>query len=244
MTIDYHIHLERDTHFEKCPYTIENIEAYLEVAEKRGIHELGITEHCNRFAEFFPLMKELADGEGAYPETSEWLRNICTETLEEYVTYLFKMKELGYPIKIGIEVEYILGREEELKKILKPYPWDYILGSVHFLGNWSIDFSKDMGWPERDIDSTYREYINTLKSAAKSEIFDVLAHIDLIKKFGYRPKEDLSGLWLDCLDSIASKDLAIEVSTAGLRKAVKEIYPSKELLLHCKERNKIGRAHV
>jgi histidinol-phosphatase (PHP family) len=237
MLIDYHIHLERDIYFERCPYNSENFEGYMEVARERGIDELGITEHCNRFLEFRSILMEMVEVEGTHPAIYRWFEDMCTENLERYVSHILELKDMGYPVKLGIEVEFIPGRIKEIGEILAPYPWDFVLGSVHMLGNWAIDFSTDVGWPERDVDDAYMEYIETLTLAANSGLYDVLAHLDLVKKFAHRPKNHMRDLWLECLDVIAEKGLAIEVSTAGLRKAVKEMYPSEWLLTMSKERD-------
>lgn len=230
MLIDYHIHLEADSHLRDCPYTISRIEEYLKVAAGKGVTEIGITEHCNRFVEFAPIMEPVRHGPEAVPRIASWLHDSCTGNLEEYVSFLVSCKERGLPVKLGIEVDYIPGEEEHIREVLSPYPWDFVLGSVHFLGSWAFDVSPEIGWPGRNVDRTFLDYMETLRGAAQSGLFDVLAHPDLIKKFGHRPRGDMTSTLEELMADISRAELAIEVSTAGLRKPVGEIYPSREFL--------------
>src|SRR5690606_17650104 len=117
----------------------ERVRVYVEAALSRGTHEIGITEHCNRFAEFRPMMDHLRlQAEGTL--LREWLERSFVESLDEYVEAVLEAKADGLPVKLSIEVDYLPGHEEAMKKLLGSYPFDYIIGSVHFLGNWGIDF--------------------------------------------------------------------------------------------------------
>ena len=168
MPADYHMHLIHDTHEDKCPYTLERIAAYLQVAEKNGVQEIGITEHCHRFTAFRPVMAHLLEGDNTYDAVTEWLSKQFYEPLDEYVEVLVKAQQRGWPVKIGLEVDYIPGQEDAIREILAPYPWDYTLGSVHYIDTWGIDISPQSGWPDRDIDEAYRTYFQLLQQAAKA----------------------------------------------------------------------------
>src|SRR5690606_28312815 len=147
-----------DEHEEKCPYTLQRISEYLRVAEARGLAEIGITEHCHRFAPFRSVMKHLYEGPDTYEAVTAWLPKQFYESLDDYVEVLVQAQHRGWPVKVALEVDYIPGQEEAIREILAPYPWDYILGSVHYIGTWGIDITATSGWPERDVDAAYREY--------------------------------------------------------------------------------------
>lgn len=238
MFIDYHMHTERDDFYGECPYTRSRLEEYLRTAEKRGVAEIGITEHCHRFTAFWPMMRTVAEGPGHCPDIREWLMASCKEELERYVAFLVDAQAAGLPVKIGVEVDYVPGWEDFLREVLAPYPWDYLLGSVHYLGRWPIDYSPQVGWPEQDVTAAYEAYFRTLIQAAQSGLFDILAHPDLIKKFGHRaPPEAIASLLDDTADAMAAAGLCAEVSTAGLHRPVREIYPGQDLLSRLAQRN-------
>lgn len=230
MIADYHMHLIHDEHTGKCPYTLDRITEYLRVAEARGIDEIGVSEHCHRFAPFRAMMRYLYEGESTYEAVTAWLPHQFYESLDEYVEVLVRAQQRGWPVKISIEVDYLPGHEEALRELLAPYPWDYIIGSVHYIGTWGIDISPRSGWPERDVDDAYRQYFALLGEAASSRLFDTLAHPDLIKKFGHRPSASLDDLYASVVDRISQAGCAIEVSTAGLHRPVGELYPSDAFL--------------
>ncbi len=226
MILDYHMHLERDDHEGSCPYTVERVRLYVERAQARGAAEIGITEHCNRFGAFRPAMEFVLKGEPDDPFFTHSFR----EDLAEYVDMLLAAQRLGLPVKASIEADYIPGEEARLREILAAHPFDYIIGSVHFLDEWPIDYSPDYGWPQADVDRAYADYFNTLAAAARSGLFDVLAHPDLVKKFGHVPSFPIDELYDEVAKALAEAGVAAEVSSAGLRKPVGELYPSQALL--------------
>lgn len=214
MLLDYHMHLENG------PYTLSWLERFLQAAEKRGIVEIGVSEHAYRFRQAGELF--------SHP----WEMARQTEDLEEYVNLILTAKERGWPVKLGIEVDFVPGKEEETRKFLAPYPWDFVLGSVHWLGEWGFDnpdFAAE--WEHRDLVQVWTEYFSLLQQAAKSQLFDTLAHPDVIKVFGYRPAVALAPLWEKTVPVIKESGVAIEVSTAGLRKPVGELYPDEGFLV-------------
>lgn len=229
MLIDYHMHLVDDYFTERCPYTVERVEEYVRAAEAAGVDEIGITDHCHRFVEFSPLFEPIYKGPRAGDAEVAWLRDNLYEPLDRYVEALVLAQQRGFPVKIGLEVDWFPGAEDAIRDILAPYPWDYVLGSVHFLGDWPIDVSADYGWPEADVDAVYARYFNELAAAAASGLYDVLAHPDLVKKFGHRAAEVLP-LYELVVDAAAEGDVALEISTAGLRYPVAELYPAEEIL--------------
>lgn len=232
MILDYHMHLEKDTHLSQCRYTPERIALYVERAKAGGAAEIGITEHCNRFEAFRPAMEGLVQSIPEDDLIGAWLARTFTEDLEAYVEAILAARRAGLPVKASIEVDYIPGMEEEIRKVLDAYPFDYVLGSVHFLGSWAIDVDPGYGWPEKDVDAVYTEYFATLSAAARSGLFDVLAHPDLVKKFGHRPSFPLDEVYDETARVAREAGVAVEISTAGLHRPVAELYPSLSMIEH------------
>lgn len=223
------MHLVDDYFLDRCPYTIERIEQYVRAADARGVDEIGISDHCHRFVEFTPLFQPIYAGPRGNDGAVSWLKDNLYEPLDRYVEALVRAQQRGWPVKIGLEVDWLPGAEETIRTILAPYPWDYVLGSIHFLGDWPIDVSADYGWPEMDVDQVYADYFTALRAAAESGIYDVLAHPDLVKKFGHR-SEHAALHYEQTVEAVAESGVALEISTAGLRYPVGELYPAKSLL--------------
>jgi histidinol-phosphatase (PHP family) len=204
--LDYHMHL-RDPE-ERIDHTVEAVERFVEVAAERGVDEIGFTEHVYYFTATRPLWSR--------PYQTER----CVYDLDAYVEAVVEAKRLGLPVKLGMEVDYVGARQDELAAVLEPYPWDYLLGSVHWLDGLAIDQTPGI-WAERSVDEVWRRYMAALGELAASGRVDVLAHPDLVKFFGKRPER----IEYPPLDGVA-----LEISTAGLHKPVGEIYPDLEML--------------
>jgi len=229
MILDYHMHLEPDHHASKCPYDVERVRLYVESARARGTGEIGVSEHCNRFSAFRSVMGYLLD-EVEGEELRAWLELSFTEELDRYVEAVLQAKAEGLPVKLSLEVDYLPGQEDAIRRIVSAYPFDYVIGSVHFIGAWGIDISPEIGWPQRSVDQAYLDYFRLLEMAARSGLFDTLAHPDLIKKFGHRPNFPLDELYDEIARVIKESGVAAEISSAGLFKPVGEIYPAQALL--------------
>jgi histidinol-phosphatase (PHP family) len=135
------------------------------------------------------------------------------------------------PVRAGLECDWLPGCESWIEDLAGRYPWDYLIGSVHYLGDWDFDNPKWLGrWAEADVEAVWTHYWKTYAAMARSRLFDIMGHPDLVKKFGHIPKGDLLPYYREALDAIAASGMAIEVSTAGLRKEVGEIYPSAQFL--------------
>ena len=160
----------------------------------------------------------------------------CGDDLDDYVVAVQEAKARGLPVKLGLEVDYFPGIEVELAELLQPYPWDYVLGSVHFVDGFPVD--QEPGLVHRvPVGEAWRRYFVCLRNAARSGLFDSLAHPDLIKFFGMRPPdEETHYLHLETADAIEAAGVCVEVSAAGLHKPVGELYPDRELLAACRER--------
>lgn len=205
MLIDYHMHTRlTDGTGEPADYA--------RVALQRGLAEIGCSDHAplgNRDTDWTMKLSDLATYVG-------WVRDAQRQFPQ-------------LPIKLGLEVDYIPGREDWIRELAAMYPWDFFLGSVHYLGEFPVDRSaKD--WDNQDIEARWREYFTLWTAAAQSQLFDSLAHPDLPKKFGIRPRSDFTPIYEDALRAVAATGMAIEVSTGGLRKPCRELYPAEPFL--------------
>ncbi len=223
MITDYHVHLETG------PYKMEWLMKYLETAKQKGITDLGFTEHAYRFKQTQHLLY------------NPWIAKRQTEDLDEYIGLIEKAKSKGLPVKLGIELDYTPGKESELAEFIGSYPWDYVIGSVHWLGDWGFDLQEMIaGWNEQPIIKTYEEYFAIIEQMVESELFDILGHLDVIKVFGHRPDPSdhkrLLSLYDSVVDKIVKSGIVVEMSTAGLRKPVKELYPAPELMQRLSKR--------
>jgi histidinol-phosphatase (PHP family) len=215
MVTDYH------THTEKGPYTVEWLEHFLRVAQARGIEEYGVSEHAYRFQQTAHLFD------------NPWIRERRTENIDEYYKMVEAARHVGHRVKFGIELDFIPGTEAALERFIKEYPFDYVIGSVHWLGDFGFDLleMKDK-WLNRDLKATYDEYFSILTQMVESNLFDFVGHADVIKVFGYEPDDPmfLSDWYERLAETFANNNAVIEVSTAGLRKPVGKLYPAPGLL--------------
>lgn len=230
MRLDYHVHLAVDSYQDPLCLEEQVIGSYVNQARARGIEEIAITEHCYRFREFAPVLQHISHDSQAFPQVRQFMAGCFVDSLASYTTFLMRLRHQGLPIKVGLEVDYVPGRESAIRQALGDYSWDYILGSVHFLGSWPTDAGPSLGWADRDIYTTYTEYFDTWGQACASGLFDSMAHPDLLKKFGHRPAEPPRSLFAGAARQAKRAGVAIEVNSAGLRKPVGEVYPGYELL--------------
>lgn len=220
MLTDYHVHLRPDdpgTTFEQY-FTPAGADRYREAATERGISELGVSEHVYRFTQALDVWDH------------ELWRNNARDDLEAYCGFVREETDL----RLGIEADFIPGREDRMANLLDGHPWDYVVGSVHFLGDEAVDYDKYDVWTRADsADKVWRRYFEVLGQAAASGMFDILAHPDLVKMWGAerpRPERDLRYYYEIAMEGILDSGIAVELSTAGLRKPVGEIYPSVPFL--------------
>jgi histidinol-phosphatase (PHP family) len=170
-----------------------------------------------------------------------WFRHWAHDDLDEYCAFVRGDTDL----RLGIEADFVVGREDRLANLLDDRDWDYVVGSVHFLRDDAVDLHGEADWGAWDVwrargdpDRVWRRYFETLGEAARSGLYDILAHPDLVKIFTGQvpaPEGDLRRFYEIAMDGIAESDVAIEVSTAGLRKPVGEIYPAAAFLEMCLE---------
>ncbi|RTE05663.1 histidinol-phosphatase HisJ [Paenibacillus whitsoniae] len=219
MLIDYH------THHVRCGHASGELEDYVKRGIEIGLTQLGLSDHM-------PLLH--VDPQTYYPEMA-----MPMEELPRYVEECLYLKEKykdHIDIRVGLEGDYIEGYEKEIAAIINAYPWDYVIGSVHFLGEWDIsDFRQTGNWEGKDIFAVYTQYYEAVKKAARSGMYDYLGHLDMIKRFGYVPEQDTWELEKAALDAVKESGMAIELNASGLRHPCKEMFPSERMLRYCQE---------
>jgi histidinol-phosphatase (PHP family) len=207
--IDYHIHTKL------CGHATGEMEQYVERAIEIGLSEIGFSDH-------FPFID--------FKDTG------FAMSLSQLPLYIQKVVELRekYPtitIRLGIEADYFPHLENKIGDLLAQHPFDYVYGSVHILDDWIFD--SPYAYPEwnlADVDRVYEHYIELLHRAAQSGLYDIMAHCDLAKIYGFRPTKNLHPLWESLMKCFKENGLATEINTAGLRKPVGEIYPAEEII--------------
>ncbi len=222
MLTDYHVHLRPDDPGTDAAryFTAGNAERYREAAAERGVTELGVSEHVHRFTAALDVWQH-----------PFWRAN-AVDDLDRYVGFVREETDL----KLGIEADYIHGRENRMANLLDGHEWDYVIGSVHFLGDHAVDWdeeSTDIWRFEMSADRIWRRYFEALAESALTGQFDIIAHPDLVKIWGSArpvPDKDLRFYYEPAVEAMLEAGVAMEVSTAGLRKPVGEIYPARAYL--------------
>lgn len=220
------------------PYPVERIERYVETAAGRGVAELAFTEHLFR-------CEESADVLGAFWEREE--PSIGEQTradveadrilsLERYVDVVLRAKDRGLPVLLGLEVDFFPETIDAVLEFLRPYPFDVLLGSIHWIGGWWFDRTHALDeWERRGHRRVYEQYFALQAALAASGAVDVLAHPDRVKFLGHRLAEAPLDLYRRVVDAAAATGVAVELSSAGLRHPAAEIYPAPTMLAMCRE---------
>ena len=210
--IDLHIHTAR------CKHATGAVVDYVRAARAAGVSIMAFTDHL-------PLPESFPGDYAMEPEE-----------LPDYIADVRRMQALaeeqgGPEILLGIEADWMTGRQAALAEELAAHPWDIVLGSVHFQGEWAFDDpALTDEYQHREIDEVWRRYYEDVAASAATGLFDVISHADLVKKFGYYPEGDLAPYYRPAIDAIREAGCAIECNASGLRKPVAEIYPSTEFL--------------
>ncbi len=226
MLTDYHTHLRPDDVDAAAAsyFTERNFDRYALAAAEHGVEELGFSEHVYRFQQALEIWR--------HPFWEQY----AVDDLDHYCDFVRGLEQNGHTVKLGIECDYVPGREREIARLLEGRPFDYVIGSVHFIADRAVDHEDYDAWRRAEPDEVWSAYFDTLGAAAASGLFDILAHPDLVKVWGSErplPSRERRAFYDLAIERIAESELAIEVSTAGLRKPVGEIYPAPELLQMC-----------
>jgi histidinol-phosphatase (PHP family) len=211
---DYHMHTPL------CGHAVGEPQEYAQSAIKMGLQEIGFSDHS-------PLLPyedpKITMSFKQLPQYHRMIEDVRTQ---------FKGK---LSIKVGIEADFIIGYEEKTKTILQSYPYDYVIGSVHFIRDWGFDNPEEQKkWDSHNVDEVYHLYYELLRKSAQSKMFDIMGHVDLVKKFGHRSMEDMSDEIEETAKVFKDTGVTVEINTAGLRKPVKEMYPALAALkIYC-----------
>ncbi|HEX4436276.1 MAG TPA: histidinol-phosphatase [Solirubrobacteraceae bacterium] len=230
MLTDYHLHLRPDdgSAIPAEYFTQANAERYREAAGERGISELGVSEHIYRFHQALEIWRH-----------PFWER-FASDDLDEYCAFVREQTDL----RLGIEADFVPGAEDRIANLLGARDFDYVVGSVHFIREGAVDMDDFTVWdpkdPRRSPESIWQRYFETVAASAASGLFDIIAHPDLVKIWGSAhperiPDRDLRYFYEPAVEAFAEADVAVEISTAGLRKPVEEIYPAPAFLEMCLE---------
>ena len=207
---DYHMHTSL------CHHAVGDPTEYAAEAVRLGIAEIGFSEHN-------PMPRDDFD---------DW--HMYERDLDHYVENVKKARR-DHPqltIKLALEMDFIPGMEDWVRDLTARHPWDYLIGSVHYVSDsWDLDNPKKLStWKTRDPFEVWSIYFERLTLAAESGLFQIIGHADLCKKFCFYPKEDCTPLFTRLLETARRNGLAMELNTAGLRKDCREIYPSRQIV--------------
>jgi histidinol-phosphatase (PHP family) len=191
---------------------------YAARARSRAVSEIAITEHVYRFAQARDWSED------------PWWREEATEDADAYCEAVLGAGASGLPVLLGIEMDWLSHRRAEIAAFLEDRPFDVVLGSVHWIGALAVDDPGAADWGGRPAGEVWSAYLAELVAAAESGLFDVLSHPDLPKVFGSRLPESLQHAMDEAVAAIAATGIAVECSSAGLRKPVGELYPEPALL--------------
>ena len=237
--LDYHLHLWPHGDRARQP-SVDELAAYCEHAAAHGIEQIALTEHLFRFVQADATLRGAWDDDRrATPALraqaeAYWVEHNHAD-LDAYVQAALDAKAEGLPVVLGLEVDHYAGRMDKVQALLEGYPFDVLLGSVHWVGAWLFDVLESNvamdEWDHRGIEEAWDGYTLALEELAASGAVDVLAHPDVIKVAGRRPDGGLLDEFHERIaEAAASSGLAAEVNSAGWRKPCDEAYPAPSLL--------------
>jgi histidinol-phosphatase (PHP family) len=199
------------------------VNEYAEAALLLGLKEIGMSDHS-------PMPNNFDVWRMQRDELTSYLQEVRA-TKKSFAGRL--------NVKIGLEADFFPGTEDYVKEMLDGCAWDYVIGSVHYIGSWGFDNPDDMSqWEVRDVEDAYCDYYALVAESAVSGMFDIIGHPDLIKKFGHRPSLDskrVADAEEMMLQAVKQADVALEISSAGLRKPVGEVYPHARIIARAAE---------
>ncbi len=215
---DYHMHTPR------CHHAKGNVREYAEAAIQAGLTEIGMSDHSpmpTAFDDDWRMdMQALTDYQREVESVRDDLSGILT-------------------VRVGLEADFRPGSEPDVAAIIASYNWDYVIGSLHYIEGWDFDNpDRIQHWDGCNIEDAWCAYFDLLAQSAATGMFDIIGHPDLIKKFGHRPPEGsrrAASAMESMLQAVRKAGCALEISSAGLRKPVKEIYPHPRMIQHAAE---------
>jgi histidinol-phosphatase (PHP family) len=208
MLTDYHMHTPLCRHASGTP------EEYVAAAKAAGLAEIGFSDHS-------PMPQYYDD----------W--RMLVEELPQYFDWIAAARAAAgdMPVRAALEVDWLEGGERWIENLASRAPWDYLIGSVHYIGEWNFDNpALKQRFTDFGTEEAWDRYWTLFANAARSGYFEIMGHPDLIKKFGHRPGGDLRRYYEPAVAAVAEAGVAIEINTAGLFKDVQEMYPALDFL--------------
>lgn len=211
-------------HTPRCNHATGMVMEYAQAAINAGFCEIGMSDHSPMPDGFDkPWRMDRSELPGYHQEVEQ-----ARDTLREKLT-----------VRIGLEADFHPGTEPYVAEMIGAYKWDYVIGSVHYIGDWGFDNPDTIQiWDTWKIEDAYCAYFKLVQQSAESGLFDIIGHPDLIKKFGHRPPADsvaVKEAMESMLQAVKQADVALEISSAGLRKPVAEIYPHRAIVKRAAE---------
>jgi len=205
--VDYHMHsILSDGQ--------NSYEEMIRMAIAKGLDEIGFSDHvCLKSVDWAIRMEDI-------PVMTRQIQDLK----QKYANQI--------QIKYGIEVDYFPGYEAELKDLIESIPVDYVIGSVHFIGDWNFDVDQSL-YGKWSNDKLYEMYLGSVQKAAQSGLFDTIGHIDIIKKFRVYPETNQDKLFEDTIRIIKDHNLVVELNTGGMDRPCAEFMPGTKLLEMC-----------
>lgn len=233
---DYHIHLAPHRPMpEPVHFTADLVERYVEVAAARGISEIAITEHVYRCKEALPILGDFWD-DPTIPAaiagySAGFVKAECNFRLDNYVTAVQTAKDRGLPVKMGMEVDFFPESIEGIMDLIDGYPFDVLIGSVHWVGGWAVDSAETQSeFDRRGLQAAYRQYAGVVEQMAELGTLDVIGHVDVPKRYGRALAAADGAIFQPVVEAAARTGMAVEINSKGWKKPIGEAYPSEWLL--------------
>lgn len=206
-------------HTPRCNHAIGDVVEYANAAIAQGLTEIGMSDHSPMPGGFDAEWRMDLSG----------LQGYVQEVLDAQAAFDERLT-----IRLGLEADFHPGTEADVRSMLAAHAWDYVIGSVHYLGDWGFDNPETLHrWDDVDVSDVYVQYFDALTQSVATGMFDIIGHPDLIKKFGHRPSVNDKRVFdaqQGMLETMRDANVVMEVSSAGLRKPVGEIYPHVSLV--------------
>lgn len=219
MLIDLH------NHTALCCHAEGEMEDYVHEAISRGIGIMGFADHAPWMPQNHIKMAL------SYEEVPLYINKV--KMLQERFA---KEEQSRIQILLGMEMDFIPDRLDLPREFCRKYDFDYVIGSVHYIGDWGFD--QDIQMERFNLNSTrdiYERYFDLVRQLAQSGVFDIIGHLDLVKKFGYFPKEGWDDLQEETAKILGESDVVVELNTSGMDKPVGEFYPGPDFLKRLKK---------
>jgi histidinol-phosphatase (PHP family) len=213
--IDYHLHGNFSGHGQG------DLAEYVEAALAKGFVEIGFSDHL-----------PLAVNPDPYHAMLE-------EKLPLYVERVLSLRERyrgRITIKLGIEADYLEGYETETKRLLASQPFDYVIGALHFLGDWHFTSKAGIArFANEDPVTAFPKYFEKLERMIETGLFDIVAHPDALRRGAFQPARSMEKEHREVARLLAARGMAIEINTGGIRRNAGSVYPERGFFAACAE---------